>query len=224
MPETLFHSQSGITLLGGGPVTPAQIMQAAQFAPDVVAADCGADWADASKNMLKAIIGDMDSLKGIERFSQAGVAVHRLTEQDSTDFEKCIYSTAAPITIGLGFVGGRVDHELAVLSTLVKYADRPVIVLSDQDCICACPPDIQLVLPIGTRVSLMPLQPVRGRRSTGLHWPIDDLAFAPGAMIGTSNRSTARDIRIQLDGPGCLLILPADQLPAMVSALSTPAG
>jgi thiamine pyrophosphokinase len=52
------------------------------------------------------------------------VPVHHLPEQDTTDFEKCLYSVAAPLLLGVGFLGGRADHHLAAMNVLVRYADR----------------------------------------------------------------------------------------------------
>ena len=64
--------------------------------------------------------------------SAARVAVpperlHPIPEQDSTDFDKCLRHIAAPLVLGVGFLGGRVDHELAAFSTLVTRCDRPAL-------------------------------------------------------------------------------------------------
>ena len=54
----------------------------------------------------------------------AGAAVHAVGEQETTDLEKCLYSVEAPLFLGVGFLGGRVDHQLAAMNALVKYAGR----------------------------------------------------------------------------------------------------
>ena len=78
---------------------------------------------------FRAVIGDMDSLRGSGRLRAAGVAIFEVGEQDTTDLEKCLYSVEAPLYIGLGFLGGRIDHHLAAMNALVKYPGKPVVLI-----------------------------------------------------------------------------------------------
>ena len=61
--------------------------------------------------------------------------------------------------------------------------------LGDEDVMFVSPPEIDLPLDAGTRVSLYPMAPVQVR-STGLCWSTDGLSFAPDGQIGTSNQAT----------------------------------
>ena len=71
---------------------------------------------------FRAVIGDMDSLRDPERLRAAGVPMHpRSPSRTSTDLEKCLYSVEAPLFIGLGFLGGRIDHHLAAMNALVRH-------------------------------------------------------------------------------------------------------
>lgn len=217
MRRFLFESQAPVTLVGGGAATRADLSEARALAPEVVAADGGARLCLAAGVMPEAVIGDMDSLDPSTAATIPDDRIFHIAEQDSTDFDKALRSVAAPLVLGVGFLGKRVDHQLAALNRLVARPDRAVILLDQEDVVCHLPPQLSLSLPAQTRLSLFPLAPVTGR-STGLHWPIDGLAFAPGDRVGTSNHTTG-DVTLEMEGPGMLLILPRACLTALASAL-----
>jgi thiamine pyrophosphokinase len=81
---------------------------------------------------------------------------------------------------------------------------------------CHLPPRLAIDLPPGTRVSLFPMAPVTGR-SEGLRWPIAGIPFAPAGRIGTSNEATG-PVRLAMDGPGMIAVLPARALDALLAA------
>jgi thiamine pyrophosphokinase len=200
-----------VTLVGGGPVDPRHLEAALTIAPVAVAADGGGDLALPGGRRFRAVIGDMDSLADPERLRAAGVPVHLIAEQESTDLEKCLYSVEAPLFVGLGFLGGRIDHHLAAMNALVKSPRVPVVLVGGEDLCFLCPPQFAIDLAAGTRVSLFPMGSVRGR-SEGLLWPVEGLAFDPGGRIGTSNAATGGVVRIGFDAPRMLVILPAELL------------
>lgn len=140
---------------------------------------------------------------------------HHLSEQQSTDFDKALRSVDAPVVIGIGFCGGRVDHQLAAFSTLLVHAGRPCILMAEHEVIVLAPPQLSLDMQAGEVVSLYPLVPVQGR-STGLEWPIGGLAFDPAHRIGTSNRALGT-VELSFDAPGMLLIVPKRHLRPLVA-------
>jgi thiamine pyrophosphokinase len=213
----IIDSLQCVTLLGGGEATSADLSVALNYAPCLVAADGGAALAVAQGAKLSAVIGDMDSLLPDIRARLPTGIVHRIDEQDTTDFDKALRNIVAPAVIGVGFLGGRVDHELAVLNTLIRRPSPMCILLGARDVIFAAPPAIQLDLPAGTRVSLFPLRRVSGY-STGLRWPISGLEFEPGGLIGTSNSANG-PVGLEFDQPGMLVILPKAFLPCVLDAL-----
>jgi len=219
MKKSIVHTASGITVLGGGKVNKAQIRRAVKFAPDLVAADRGALLAVKHGWMPVAVIGDMDGDAAAMVRAIAPDRIHRIAEQDSTDFEKCLYSVSARFVIALGMTGSRLDHSLAAFNAVLKYPQRTVIILSGRDLCFLCPPKLVLDLPVGTRFSLFPMAPVRGR-SVGLEWPIDGLAFSTTGRIGTSNRTIAREVSVEFDAPVMLVILPAKHLGRVIEALA----
>ncbi len=220
MKSILVQSPRGVTLVGGGPVSARDLRRALARAPLAVAADSGADRLLAAGVMPDAVIGDMDSISDRARAAIPADRLHPVTEQATTDFDKALRSIAAPFVLALGFNGARTDHGLAVLNTLIRHSGRACLVLGPKDVAFAAPPGaLDLRLRPGDVVSLFPFAPVTGR-SQGLHWPIEGLNFAPDGMIGTSNRASAAQVRLEFDGPGMVVILPRRRLDAALAALS----
>jgi len=213
--QIILHAR-GATLVGGGPFLSNDLHAALRFAPLLVAADGGADDAIAAGLVPHWVIGDLDSISADARVRIGANVVHDSC-QSTTDFQKCLARLDVPLILGLGFLGGRVDHELAALGALVAHAGAPVVLIGARDVVAHVPGAITLSLPIGMRLSLFPMAPVTGV-SQGLEWPIDGLAFAPGARAGTSNRVVGA-VRLAFDGPGMLLILPRRALSALLAGL-----
>jgi thiamine pyrophosphokinase len=211
------RSKENVTLLGAGEVSPTVLERALALAPILVAADGAAGQALALGRMPQAVIGDLDSIDAPTRARIPPPRLHALTEQDSTDFDKCLRNIAAPLVLGVGFAGLRLDHELAALNALVRLRRKRCILIGPVDICFHAPPRLALDLPPGSRLSLFPLAPVSGR-STGLRWPIDGLALAPDGRIGTSNQATG-PVTLAFDGPGMLVILPQAALTVAMAAL-----
>ena len=207
-----------MTLIGGGSVNSADVIHALTFAPVLVAADGGAERALAAGVVPDLVIGDLDSLSGNARAQIPTDRIHPVADQDSTDFDKALRNISAPFVIGVGFTGGRIDHELAVFSVLVQRAAMPVILLGAEDVILRAPDAITLTLPVGTRFSVFPMSEVAAR-STGLNWPLDGLTLSPGGIVGTSNITTAPTVRVEVERGQALLILPREHLDAVLAAL-----
>lgn len=183
----------------------------------VLAADGGANAAFDNDLIPEAIIGDMDSIRPDVMARAAPARVHHIAEQDSTDFDKALRHVQSPCVLAVGFSGGRLDHQMGVLHTMVARAHQPCLLLAAEDVVFLCPPRICLDLAADTRVSLFPMGPVTGR-STGLEWPIDGLAFSPGVRSGTSNRAVG-PVTLEMDAPVMLCFLPRDCLDLALKAL-----
>lgn len=205
-----------VTLIGGAPVGRAELDQALQLAPVVVAADSGADIALGHGLVPRAVWGDFDSISARARSQIPPANQHPIAEQDSTDFEKCLSRIDAPFVVGLGFSGTRHDHFLAVLNVLARGVGPPCLLLAGDDVITLAPPRLMLDLAPGTRVSLFPMGPATGH-SQGLEWPIDGLDLSPTGRVGTSNKATG-PVTLECQGP-LLLILPRLELARMARTL-----
>ena len=174
----------------------------------LIAADGGANYLEEKKYKLDHIIGDLDSLNNRTYWDSHGTNFIKISEQETTDFEKCLYTIDAPLYFCIGFIGRRVDHFLATCSTLVKYHHKNVILVGSHDIIFHIPEKIEMDLPRGTRLSLFPMNQVIGLGSSGLKWPIAHLEFHPSKRVGTSNQTIINRVKIELSGNGMLIILP----------------
>lgn len=215
--EPIVHAPGPATLLGGAAVAPSDLDEALVLAPILVAVDSGADTALARGLVPEAVIGDMDSISAAAAAAFAD-RLHRIAEQDTTDFDKALTRVDAPVALAVGFTGGRLDHELAALHSLVLRADRPCVLIGPETIAFHAPRALEVKVPRGTLVSLFPFAPVWAS-SDGLRWPTEHILFAPDRRVGTSNEA-AGDVSLLPSNPGMLVILPRSCLPAAVAALA----
>lgn len=216
MNRSIVSSTSPVTLIGGADPAPATLTDALKYGETVVCADGGADHALWAELEPAAIIGDMDSISDTARATFAGV-IHHVAEQDSTDFDKALRHIDAPLVLGVGFSGARLDHELGSMTVLVRHPERRCILVGEETIVLLCPPSLTLELPVNCAVSLFPMAEV-GCESTGLRWATGGLRFAPDGRVGTLNKAEG-PVSLRPDAPKMLLILPRDQLDVTVRAV-----
>ncbi len=216
-PNPLLAFPHGATLLGAAPE--AHALDAARArAPGLVCVDGGANALPPGVTP-DAIIGDLDSIEDRAGWAaRLGEKLIHVAEQDSTDLEKCLMRVEAPFLIGCGFLGGRLDHELAALHALVADP-RPVLLLGETDLVFSAGTGLSLDLEEGDRVSIFPMRRVEAGPGAGLGWPIEGLVFHAGEKIGTSNIATGGRATLRFDRPGAALILPRARLDAALAGL-----
>lgn len=218
----IVHTSPSVTLLGGGSAQESDLRESLDFAPVLVCADGGANHAAAWGIRPAGIIGDMDSLSADLRTGTdaplAGVPVMEVDDQNTTDFEKCLTVVQASLVIGVGFLGKRLDHQLAALNGLCKHPQRSVVLVGEQDVVFRAPPVFSVDLPVDTRVSLHPWTGATAR-SDGLRWPVEGLDFQPDGQIGSSNAATGGEMRLETISGHLLVMLPRRFLGAVVRAL-----
>ncbi|SOC09517.1 thiamine diphosphokinase [Rhodobacter maris] len=215
MSEMIVQSEGGVTLLGGGVAEAADVTKALALAPALVAADGGAQTALFHGFTPQAVIGDLDSLSA-EAQARLSDRLHRIEEQDSTDFGKCLDRVAARFYLCLGFTGLRLDHTLAALSEIAARPAQAVVLIAEDEVIFRAPPRFRLDLPATTRLSLYPMGPASGR-AEGLLWPLEGLEFTPAGRVGTSNEVTG-PVTLEITGP-MLVLVPKAHLGAVLAAL-----
>ncbi len=214
MPVPALKFKKPVIFLGPSKFSFEVLTEVLTYCDGLIAADGGAAAALALGLNPTAVIGDFDSLSSKTRDELDPSTLINVQEQQTTDFEKCLSRVDAPLVIAVGFSGGRLDHELAVLNALVAYPERQCIVIGDSDLVFNVASGLALDLPVGTRFSLFPMRKVTGK-SKGLKWPIEGIDFAPGGMIGTSN-SVVGSVHLELENPGILAILPRQFLGEVV--------
>jgi thiamine pyrophosphokinase len=221
MTTILYRAGGPVTLVGGGPVPAGALERALALAPEAVAADGGGNHALPGGRRFRAVIGDLDSLEVGDRLRAEGVPVHHLPEQETTDLEKCLYSVAAPLFLGVGFVGGRIDHDLAAMNAIARRREPPVVLIGPEDVCFPCPPVLDLAgLGPGLRISLFPMGKARGVRSEGLRWPVAGLDLHPDGRTATSNEATGERLVVAFEGGPVLVILPSALLESVAATLA----
>jgi len=220
MKHPIVASSDPVTLVGGGKGSLKELATALRIAPLCVAVDGGATLALAGNTPLAALIGDLDSVTAASLSQIPPDRQFRISEQETTDFDKALAHIDAPLFICVGFSGGRIDHQLAAFSTLAGFAHKPCVLLGKTELVLLAPPTITVPTVAGDVVSIYPLAPTRGQ-SAGLEWPIDGLQLDPRGRIGTSNRATG-PLTLRMETPAALLILPARLIQPVVEALLQP--
>ncbi len=212
--------ETPIAIVGGGYADPVLLRELAARKVVLIAADGGADSIDAAGLTPKAIIGDLDSVTDREGWEKRTEVLH-IPEQITTDFQKALYSTSAPVTLALGMTGKRLDHTLAALSALHEVAQKRRVILVDEV-------DIALAVsgPFGfeakpkERISVHPFVPIVFERTEGLFYPMNDLLLDPAGRLGTSNEGIGGRVEIvPRDETPWLLILGRERLWDLVEAL-----
>ena len=208
----------GVTFLGAGKVRKEDLSNAVSLAPNLIAADGAADIASRNNLTPHTVIGDMDSISDNFFELNPNSVKMKITEQNTTDFEKCLMTVNAKFAIAVGFLGCQLDHELAAFSAVAKHQKYPVLLTGDKDVIIACPNNISLELPEGTRVSLFPLKSVCVL-TEGLRWNLNQEILSPLERIGTSNITVSSQVKIKVDSSGLLIILPKVYLSELIRAM-----
>lgn len=208
-----------VILVGGGELSVSVLRELLARGWPLVAADGGANVLREIDVVPMAIVGDLDSLDNVSHWQSRCRLLH-LSEQDSTDFEKCLYSISAPAIVAVGFTGKRFDHTLAALHALCRYGrEQNIIVVTEQDLLWVRSGSTRLTLRAGMRLSIYPLSRVKFESSRGLEYALDGLVMEQGTAIGTSNRALDASIAINTcaDNSGLyLLIAPLDALPQVL--------
>lgn len=222
MKRHIIHDSKPITLIGGAGFDLAALKQVLTVGTNVVAADGGARAALENGLMPAAVIGDFDSLDAATLNAIPAERLYKITEQKSTDFEKCLSRIEAPLILGVGFCAGRLDHQLAAFNALLRHPNKRCVLIGAEDLVFLAPPGLTLDLPVASRLSLFPMGPVTGR-SEGLRWPISGIRFSPAGESGTSNE-VCGPVRLEFDAARMLVLLPRTEFTGLVSALLQTAG
>ena len=219
MMEEKFNFQCrAVTIVGGAGFSSEDLNICLAKSSTLISADGGVNSLDENNYQVDFIIGDLDSLTNKQAWESRGTKIVEIKEQDSTDFEKCLYSIDAEIYFCVGFIGGRTDHFLAVCSSLVKYASKRIILVGSDDIVFHLPEFFEIDLPVSTRLSLFPMQKIIGINSSGLRWPVSGIEFDPCHCVGTSNKTTAPTVTIRVSNCGMLILLPRFCLPNVIEA------
>ena len=217
--KVLLKFDRPLAIVGGGTVDPALLRDLDNRDVALVGADGGANAIGAAGLMPAAILGDLDSLDDRAGWESRTSVIH-IPEQITTDFQKALYSTSAPVTLALGMTGKRLDHTLAALGALLEVAPhRKVILVDETDVALAVSGAFAFDAAPKERISVHPLVPIVFERTEGLFYPMNDLLLDPTGRLGTSNEGIGGRVEIiPKDDTPWLLILGRERLWDLMSA------
>lgn len=175
----------------------------------IVAADGGAEKAVKYGLIPDVIIGDLDSLSTKFIKKHPNIKIIEKPSQELNDLEKSLLyckEQGALRIIALGITGGRIDHTLNNFSVLAKYCaafnikifnENATIKLVQKELLTFCQP--------GQTISLIPLGCVKGIKTQGLKYPLNNETLQLGVREGASNTATQKDVHISVEN-GTLLV------------------
>ena len=211
--KTLLSFDRPLAIVGGGTTDIALLHELVAHGVALVGADGGGNAIGAAGLVPEAILGDLDSIEDRGGWELRTRVIH-IPEQITTDFQKALYSTSAPVTLALGMTGKRLDHTLAALSALHEVAQhRRVILIDETDVALAVSGPFAFHAAHKERISVHPLVPIVFERTEGLFYPMNDLLLDPAGRLGTSNEGTGGRVEIvPRDETPWLLILGRERL------------
>ncbi len=177
----------------------------------VYAADSGYDNALRLGYRVERVIGDLDSISAVPPDE---VAIERHpTDKDATDLElamRAAYRAEPERIVVVGGEGGRLDHALAVATTVAspEWAGVEVDWIHNHGTVHVVREETrELHGDEGRVISLIPVGgDARGVTTTGLRWPLDDDVLAYGTTRGVSNRFSSPIATVTV-AEGCLLVV-----------------
>lgn len=211
--KTLLSFDRPLAIVGGGTTDIALLHELVAHGVALVGADGGGNAIGAAGLVPEAILGDLDSIEDRAGWEQRTRVIH-IPEQITTDFQKALYSTSAPVTLALGMTGKRLDHTLAALSALHEVAQhRRVILIDETDVALAVAGPFAFDAAHKERISVHPLVPIVFECTEGLFYPMNELLLDPAGRLGTSNEGTGGRVEIvPKDDTPWLLILGRERL------------
>jgi thiamine pyrophosphokinase len=150
----LYSTQNKLMIVGGADFSEDLFQYVYDAEIPIVAADGGANFLADHNIIPELIIGDLDSVEEQKIKNVETQKIIRISNQNTTDLEKVLLNTQSPLTLGIGFLGSRIDHELAALSALVKFSHKKIILIGEKDIVLLSPPSFSLSF----RLSQSPIQ------------------------------------------------------------------
>ena len=183
-----FNYNETVILVGGSKVSLKLLKPISHLHP-IFAADSGANILVDEKIDFKAVIGDMDSIDK-EILKNPNIENIPISDQNSTDLEKCFSQISAEVFFGFGFLDLRLDHSLASLTAICKNnSANAIILVGELDTVVWVKGEWSCNMPVGTRLSIWPLSNQIFLDSFGLKYSLKNLKMNPISLIGTSNET-----------------------------------
>ena len=171
----------------------------------LICADGGANSAFKLGLIPDAVIGDFDSVdKKILQFYKAYSEIIKLKRQNDTDVEKCLkYCIKKRITevLLIGVTGDRLDHSFCNLGIALKYHDKMKIkIIHQKSILSAHSAAFEFETIKGETISLYGFDDRTKITSSGLKFPLRNVALPFGKKESTSNIASGRLVKLKITG------------------------
>ncbi len=212
-------------VLAGGDPPDRNILDDAQDAEVVVAADCGVRIARTHGLCIDLVVGDLDSVStGDIAWAKAeGAEVIEVPkDKDYTDLELALErASLAEVQriVVVGVEGGRVDHELGNWAVLCAPRSQLVEIVTAGGTVSILHGDlvnkIELTGEPGDVVSILARNgDASGVTTTGLRWPLDDATLSPVSSLGVSNEIVDTEATVTVQSGTVMVARPLAQSPS----------
>jgi thiamine pyrophosphokinase len=198
----------------------------------VIAADAGAEWCVSLGRAPHVAIGDFDSSEhgAPARLRAAGVqVVEHPAHKDESDLDLAVAAAiaqgASRVTLCACF-GGRLDHTLASVGTLVR-ASGQVMAEVQEPSFAAWAVDassrrrLQVSIEPGTTFSVFAIGEAHGVSVEGGEYPLDGAALSPLSSLGLSNVAMLGHLSVTVASGGVVVIAritPGTPRPSLILA------
>lgn len=204
-------------IVGSAPTkdSSARLRRLAAEADVVVAADGGGAACLAAGILPAVVVGDLDSLGERERLLLLAAGVPFVTapaEKDETDLDLALSEArarGADRVCATGVLGGRLDHTLASLGSLVASADlQPVVIETDATAWVLVPEARQhlALAGAGATVSLLAVGGPATVSCSGVRYPLAEHVLPALSSHGISNIIETVPATVTVSR-GCLVVL-----------------
>ncbi len=211
-----------VVLVGGGEIAWEKLHLIRNYLYPMVGVDSGAIALRSHDIIADVVIGDLDSISDIASLPQT-MEIIKISEQQTTDFEKALYNIEAPLFICFGFWGNRLDHCLSTLHILTKYRGQKRVLLIDQgDLIFTPQKTLEMEIGVKCRFSIYPLKTTDFITSSGFLYSLDGLTIKAGKSMSISNETTQSKILLtttEETKSNYLVILPNCKLQSVINWL-----
>ncbi len=176
----------------------------------VICADSGYVYAHKAQIKPNIVVGDFDSLQGVE-IPQNSIKLP--VEKDITDSEAAIIEgvkTGCDEFLILGGTGGRFEHTFANISLMAKYTSQgfKLEMIDDKHCFyCLHNSSITLDYKENQQISVFAFgEKAYGVTERGFHYPLENYTLDPFEPLGISNDIVAENGEISVEN-GTIIII-----------------
>lgn len=189
----------------------------ARSADMVIAADAGWDRLRAIGRVPDYAIGDFDSVQDREGIEPSRIIIDEHVSHTDCDKLLTLAQSLGVSRLTLASVeGDQIDHMLATLHSASRSPLKIRVALrKGVGWILNAGDRIQVATQPGRRISLVPLEEVRGAILKGVEWKLNGEDLHPSGRTGISNRATDARVEASIQSGAALLFVgfPEEEMP-----------